>query len=621
MRSIVSTIIQNLDKILASLLIIISSVLIIRSILISSILSLLNGLFLLIPCLAWLVLRKRESFKFHLPESKSLVTPWAICFFILYSLTIISVYFRPNLYERPLLYFILTALLGGVIACEILTAERKHTGFILIQIMILGMSITWTQQMITPGLVGIDPWFHMFFTNQIIDGGFIPSGYSYSGLPFFHLMIAATSIITSLPYKFAALVSVSFAQIACNAFFLFLIANYLLKNYRIGLFAALLLITASEQIFMSYWSIPNAFAAIFIPLILYLILIKIDDTPKLIIFILFIITSISIILTHSLVAISMVIILFVVWGAFTFYHFFYLQTKNHISLIIPVFFIMGVAAWWIYMTNYMNILVTFINENFSFTGVHMNNFVIPPIRDVIFSILGPRLFLCLSIIGILYMLSRKESGSIFCIASVSVTLLGITFIGYLININIYLDRLSYITQIILSISVAIALYLIGTWKTKKLVYIYIFFLGFIVALSFLMIMGPEGNSDNFALTPNSGLISHYYTQSELSGSDFFAKYSPGVISSDFIYAYCDSSSIFRYVYDINPERLNNIDPEVLSGDFVHDGSIKILRSRQITNYQKTGTFSSNIRPDIYSYLSNSGFDKIYNNFAITGYIG
>ena len=255
--------------------------------------------------------------------------------------------------------------------------------------------------------------------------------------------------------QIAALVSVSFAQIACNAFFLFLIANYLLKNYRIGLFAALLLITASEQIFMSYWSIPNAFAAIFIPLILYLILIKIDDTPKLIIFILFIITSISIILTHSLVAISMVIILFVVWGAFTFYHFFYLQTKNHISLIIPVFFIMGVAAWWIYMTNYMNILVTFINENFSFTGVHMNNFVIPPIRDVIFSILGPRLFLCLSIIGILYMLSRKESGSIFCIASVSVTLLGITFIGYLININIYLDRLSYITQIILSISVAI----------------------------------------------------------------------------------------------------------------------------------------------------------------------
>jgi hypothetical protein len=134
-------------------------------------------------------------------------------------------------------------------------------------------------------------------------------------------------------------------------------------------------------------------------------------------------------------------------------------------------------------------------------------------------------------------------------------------------------------------------------------------------------MSPQGNNDNHTLTPTLGEISNYYTQSEMSGSDFFAKNSIGVLSSDDTYAFNPSSSIFENIYGINRERLNMLDLEMSSGEFIHDGSIKILRSRQITNLQRTGEFSSTIRPDLNTYMAKSGFDKIYDNSVMTGYIG
>ena len=155
--------------------------------------------------------------------------------------------------------------MAGVIACEIITSERRHAPLILIQVLLLGVSIAWSQLLIFPSLLGVDPWYHSALTNRIVSEGFIPEGYSYSKLPLFHLMIAATSILADLPYKFATMASVSLGQIICNGVFVFLIADRLFKNHRVGLLAALMVVIANHHIFMSYWSIPNAFAAVFIP--------------------------------------------------------------------------------------------------------------------------------------------------------------------------------------------------------------------------------------------------------------------------------------------------------------------------------------------------------------------
>ena len=273
-----SSLLRDLDKRLAIAGIILSSILIIyMSREIGRFIYLLTGILTLISCLLWLVIRKSCTFEFRFPESRTLATFWSICFFGLFFLSILSLHFRPELYQRPLLYFILTALAAGAIACETLSSGRWRVELVLIQVVLLGVSIAWSQLLIFPSLLGVDPWFHSVLTNRIVDEGLIPSGYSYSKLPLFHLMIAITSIIVGLPYKFATMVSMSLGQIICNALFVFLIADHLFRNYRTALLAALMVIIANHHIYMSYWSIPNSFAAVFVPIALYMLYFKFGD--------------------------------------------------------------------------------------------------------------------------------------------------------------------------------------------------------------------------------------------------------------------------------------------------------------------------------------------------------
>ena len=191
----------------------------------------------------------------------------------------------------------------------------RHAGLILIQILLLGVSIAWSQLLIFPSLLGVDPWYHSALTNRIINEGFIPEGYSYSKLPLFHLTIAATSLIASLPYKLANMVSVSLGQIICNAVFVFLIADYLFKNHRVGLLAALMVVIANHHIRMTYWSIPNAFAVVFIPIVIYLALSTTKSNPRdintLFMSIIMVLLMVVIILTHAIAAVCMAILLFV----------------------------------------------------------------------------------------------------------------------------------------------------------------------------------------------------------------------------------------------------------------------------------------------------------------------
>ena len=140
---------------------------------------LLTGFLALISCLLWLSIRKSHTFEYHLPESWTLTVFCATCFFGLYTLSVLSVYLRPEFYERPLFYFILTALMAGIIAGEIFTSGRRHAALILIQILLLAVSIAWSQLLIFPSLLGIDPWYHSALTSQITGEGFIPDGYAY----------------------------------------------------------------------------------------------------------------------------------------------------------------------------------------------------------------------------------------------------------------------------------------------------------------------------------------------------------------------------------------------------------------------------------------------------------
>jgi hypothetical protein len=584
----------------------------------SRVVYLLSGVLALISCLLWLAIQKSHTFEFRLPESKTLTNFLSICFFGLFTLSILAVHFRPELYQRPTLYFILTALTAGVIACEIFSSSRRYLGPILIQIILLGMSIAWSQLLIFPSLLGVDPWHHLALTDSIIGEGFIPEGNSYSKMPFFHLMIAATSLIAELPYKLAAMVSVSLIQIICNALFVFLIAGHLFRNYRTGLLAALMVIIANHQIFMSYWSIPNGFAAVFIPIALYLLFFKFRDQPYASFTILYILVLASIILTHTITAMCMAILLFVSYGALIVYcacqH---LGEYNNASLIRPVGFTVAMFAWWTFAaSSSIKSLAKLIEWGFSIdvfvkTPKELQGYEATiPLGEQLFNNLGMFLFFAFSFIGVFYMISRRGSSSSFALAWVGMAPLVIGFFSLISEHSVIEHRWWYFAQILLSIPLAVAIYIIGTWKSKRLQYICSFAFGFVVILSFLMITSPSANVDNPFFSPNSHMR-YSLTESELESVKTVTEKWDGPIKTD---RYLAGSQEYQY------PQVSAFCQQIYTDDYLSLGD-HIILVREVIVGRPFKIFSSiyKLDYDLSGKLEGLGFSQIYDSNSVSDY--
>ena len=77
-----SSLLRDIDRTLAIVGVIFSIILIVYlSREIGRVVYLLTGVLALISCLLWLAIRRSHTFEFHLPESRTLTTICAICFF------------------------------------------------------------------------------------------------------------------------------------------------------------------------------------------------------------------------------------------------------------------------------------------------------------------------------------------------------------------------------------------------------------------------------------------------------------------------------------------------------------------------------------------------------------
>ena len=578
---------------------------------------LLVGILILLSCLIWLAIRKKELLTLHLPISGIWVKFWSVCFFVLYVTSIVAVYLRPNLYERPIPYFVLTALMAGAIALESLTAGRRHAGPILVQILLLGMSIGWSQMLIFPGVNEIDAWYHSGIIQKIVYENYIPDGFSYSKLPILHLLVGITSLITVLPIKFATIFTASFGQIAGNTVFIFLIASSLFKNHRIGLLSALLVVLGDFHIRFSYLLYPNAFGMIFVVIALYLMFNKSKDISRLRFSIPLMLLMVCIILTHSILAVFMAILLFLFWGVSIVYSKLYPQAKCYVRLLVPIGFTVAMFGWWTYASMHTNRLGNLISIDFDPEIIGNSAFDLGNasidigLVDILFSVLPFYLFATISFIGVLYMVSQKGGNSTFTYALLSISSLLISFVFYISGRTAITGRWFYFSEVLLSIPLSLVVYWLGTGK-KKSIYRCLAFFMFIAVFSFLMITCAHGNHDNFSFPPESkGKI--YHTHSELSSYDFFVNKSAGTLSIDgYMFP------VFRHYYNWN--NYQRIDLAYISGEFNHDGTTKVLRHGVIHNFQRKGLLSPNIQTDLYHYMSDLGFSKIYENPSVVGYV-
>jgi len=375
------------------------------------------------------------------------------------------------------------------------------------------------------------------------------------------------------------MLSVSIGQIICNAIFVFLIADNLFKNHRVGLLASLFVIIANQHIFMSYWSIPNGFGVVFIPIVLYLILTTVrtghEENDKVFKTIIMLLLMVAIVLTHTVAAVGMAVILFIAWMAMKFYRNPRTKSGNNFALSIPIGFTVIMFAWWAYASGHIQTLSLLVEWGFSAdffgsTPAEAVSYSISiPLSEQLFNNLGMFLFFTLSFIGIFYMISRRGNSSTFTMAWVMITPLAIGFFSLITGHGVIEGRWWYLAQILLSVPLAIAIHLCGTWKSNKPVRVPALTCILVVVLSFLLIMSPTANIDNHIFSPNT-TNTKAYTYSELLGTDFFVNKATGAISSDGDYCTNPSSSLFLNVYGISPTRLHSLDSSLITAEFDHE---------------------------------------------------
>ena len=265
-------IIENPDKTLAILGIIVSTILIIFTIIKNDFLYSIAGALILLFSLFWLLIRNNIDLNIHANENKIISRILTISFYILLLLAILSIYFRQELYARPIYYFIIASIIFPVIILEIFYSPKNITPHILVQIIIFGLLLEVSELVIFPSsLVGVDPWWHQTLTTSIIKGGYIPTNTVYSNLPIFHLEVVLTSILSSFDYKYAAIFSISFLQVFLDTVFTFLIGKDIF-NSKMGILAALMAVIANTSIFFGYSPIPNTLGPPILLIIIYLLI-------------------------------------------------------------------------------------------------------------------------------------------------------------------------------------------------------------------------------------------------------------------------------------------------------------------------------------------------------------
>lgn len=179
-----------------------------------------------------------------------------------------------SLYHRPLAYFIVTSLLAGIIAVEILCfSEKSRAWTIILKILLLSASIRMGMFYEFPSLSGADAYFHARAAQYIANTGSVPPfevAQTYSDYPIFHLAVAMTQVLTSLSLKNAIFVSIGLNAIISTAF-IYLVGKKLVGP-KAGLLAVLLANVGTFLITEGALNIiPASLVTCFFLLMLYLL--------------------------------------------------------------------------------------------------------------------------------------------------------------------------------------------------------------------------------------------------------------------------------------------------------------------------------------------------------------
>jgi len=472
--------------------------------------------FIFMACSFYLLIKNKISGDFSIFEQTKTLSRTSLnsLFFILLIDTIVSFIARPNYYTRPVIFFILIVFLAVLILIEILFTETSN--LVLVKIALLALVLRWFPQLMFSGPVGIvDPWLHKRFTEDILSSSHIPDNFPYSKLPVMHLIVASTSLLTGLDYKFSAMSSIDILQII-SIIFIFMLGKFVF-NSKIGLLSALIIAISDRYIQIGFWIIPQTLGMILITILIYLIFICNRNSmygKSLVI-----LTSIILIMTHTVTSLAMSIFFIISIISYIIFGKFYKKISyKPIDFTLFSFFTITMISWWMYISGHFYNLIELLRWGLKFdqwsalpAATEYSQTI--PFLEKLANTLGFLLFYFFSLIGTLYVISLKNrneklfsltmSGNFFATIAFLSLPLGLT--------GILSTRWFFISQLILAIPAAIGLFSMLNLNIK---YNNLFIIILFAIFTFFMITNPTSNIDTPLYSQNS-LVRLGFTKEEI----------------------------------------------------------------------------------------------------------
>jgi hypothetical protein len=537
-----------------------------------------------------------------------------ILFIILFSYSIFSVAARPEFYSRPLGFFISTSLMAAVLAIEILFLPEKknYTGFILLKIMLIAALLIVTPRLLFPDLIGIDPHGHRWFTMNILEQHYIPEGWAYSKLPVMHLVIGFTSLITNLDYKTSTTLSICFFQVIC-LIFIFLTGK-LVYSPKVGLLAALSLAIASHFIRMGFSVRPITLGVVLISFLIYMLFRKGNNT---LLASLTLIMFAVLLLTHTVASLCMAFFLFSFWFSFELYKKMY-HGKFEIpvtTLTLSILFTVAMFGWWMYASGHITTFANLINWGLEMGSLEPSETTLTFSKryelEYMLNTFGLNFYCFFAIIGSLCMFSKKFGNKYsFTLVHGGVMMIAIVFFSLLLGkTGLVAPRWFPGLELILAVPVAIGLLFIcgffknGLYKVLVLSILILF-------LSFFMITPPSANVDTPIYSENT-MVRYSLTTSELQAANTISSMYNGEIKMDYFYSCCFSG--------VNVT-VSDLRPNFVSGDYADLDGLILIRKEIVERpfFNKRGCFKIYHNPK--EKLNNLYFNHIHNSGSVNAFL-
>ncbi len=450
---------------------------------------------------------------------------------------VLSAVLQPEPYTRPTLHFLAMAVALALLGVAKFTTDAMNR-LLLLALVAYSAAFIALPHLLFPDVLGIDPWAHKAITLSLVETGFMSGAFTYPD-PGMNFFIGQLMIVGDLSdYKWASLLSVVFLQAVALTCIYY--AGKIGFDSRVGFVSALLLAGSGNFVKYGFWLIPQFFALLYLPIILYLITRR-ERTVGTSVAIL--VLAAATIITHSLSAFALLILLAV----------FYVSRKlfalakarpatvqSGVGQSFVLLFAVATVGWWIFASgffvNFVSLFRLFLQLDL---GIPVQDLAFynpgAPYLEHVANLMPLLMFYGLATLGWLYSLSKGSNLLLSSLAWGASIVLLLPFIGLLTEAGgLFIERYVLVAQVLFAIPAAVGLLLAirglkGLRRRRPVRIAFVFVL--LSTFVFFNLLSPLANMDNPSLSPNS-VARYAFLQSERTAVQHVATHYAGPLYSD-----------------------------------------------------------------------------------------